>query len=156
MLKPARVYGDLRSLALAAADQSLYLRLTETLADFCTRLHARADALGVTEKQKIARLLVHEILVGKDIIVIRHSIPLLEPEPDRSGLLTGPATTSTTRSAAVKAAGYLLRSGRNYPALRRAGLRVFNRSVFHHARVQPLADEPQQHSVTYPLAHDVS
>jgi site-specific DNA recombinase len=107
------VDADLRSLALAAADQSLYLRLTETLADFCTRLHARADALGVTEKQKIARLLVHEILVGKDIIVIRHSIPLLEPEPDRSGLSTGPATTSTTRSAAVKAAGYLLGPGRN-------------------------------------------
>jgi site-specific DNA recombinase len=108
------VDADLRSLALAAADQSLYLRLTETLADFCTRLHARADALGVTEKQKIARLLVHEILVGKDIIVIRHSIPLLEPEPDRSGLSTGPATTSTTRSAVVKAAGYLLGPGRNF------------------------------------------
>src|SRR5215469_6795183 len=44
----------------------------------------------------------------------------------------------------------------NYPALRRAGFRVFNRPVLHHARIQPLADEPQQHSVTYPLAHDVS
>ena len=44
----------------------------------------------------------------------------------------------------------------SYPALRRAGLRVFNRPVFHHAGVQPLADELQQHSVTYSLAHDVS
>ena len=107
------VDAQLQSLALAAVDQSRYLRLTETLADFCTKLHARADALEVTEKQKIARLLVHEILVGKDTIVIRHSIPLLEPEPDRSGS-TGPATTSTTRSAAVKAAGYLLRSGSTF------------------------------------------
>ena len=96
----------------------------------------------MTEKQKIARLLVHEILIGKDTIVIRHSIPLLEPEPDRSGSSTGLVTTSATRSATVKAAGYLLRSGSNYPALRRAGVRVLNRPVFHHARVQPLADEP--------------
>jgi site-specific DNA recombinase len=69
----------------------------------------------VTEKQKIARLLVHEILVGKDTIVIRHSIPLPEPEPDRSGSSTEPATTSTTRSATLKAAGYLLRSGGAFP-----------------------------------------
>jgi site-specific DNA recombinase len=150
------VDAELQSLALAAADHSRYLRLTETLADFCTKLHARADALDVTEKQKIARLLVHEILVSKDTIVIRHSIPLLEPDPDRDGSSTGPATTSTTRSAAVKAAGYLLRSGSNHPALRSAGFWVFNRPVFHHTRVQPLADESQQHSITYPLAHDIS
>ena len=84
------VDAELQSLALAAADQSRYLRLTETLADFCTKLHAQADVLDVTEKQKIARLLVDETLVGKDTIVIRHSIPLLEPEPDRSGSSTGP------------------------------------------------------------------
>ena len=52
------VDAELQSLVLAAADQSRYLRLTETLAEFCTKLHARADALDVTEKQKIARLLV--------------------------------------------------------------------------------------------------
>ncbi len=44
---------------------------------------------------------------------------------------------------------------RNHPALRRASFRVLNRPIFHHARVQPLADEPQQHSITYPLAYDV-
>src|SRR6516225_7869817 len=44
----------------------------------------------------------------------------------------------------------------NYPALWRASIRVLNRPFFYHARVQPLADEPQQHAVTYPLAHDVS
>ena len=52
------VDAELQSLVLAAADQSRYLRLTETLAEFCTKLHARADALDVTEKQKTARLLV--------------------------------------------------------------------------------------------------
>jgi site-specific DNA recombinase len=149
------VDAELQSLALTAADQSRYLRLTETLADFCTKLHARADALDVTEKQKIARLLVQEILVGRDTIVIRHSIPLLKRGPDGRGSSVTPATT-TSRDPSAGGASYLLRSRGNYPALRRAGLRVFNRPVFHHAGVQPLADEPQQHSVTYPLAHDVS
>ena len=55
--------AELQSLALTATDQSRYLRLTETLTEFCTKLHARADALDVIEKQKIARLLVKEILV---------------------------------------------------------------------------------------------
>ena len=149
------VDAELESLMLTAADQSRYLRLTETLADFCTKLHARADALDVTEKQKIARLLVQEILVGGDTIVIRHSIPLLKPGPNDNGSST-PPTTTPHRGHSTNPAGYLLRSGSNHPALWRTGLWVFNRSVFHHAGVQPLANEPQQHSVTYPLAHDVS
>src|SRR5215469_6004122 len=61
----------------------------------------------------------------------------------------------TGTSVRAQRRSYLLRSGSNYPALWRAGLRVFSRPVLHHAGVQPLADEPQQHSVTYPLAHDV-
>jgi site-specific DNA recombinase len=103
------VEAELQSLALAAADQSRYLRVTETLADFCVKLHARAEALDVTEKQKIARLLIQQVLVGGDTIVIRHSIPLLKPEPNGTGSSTPPAITP--RGAAGNAGGYLLRSG---------------------------------------------
>jgi site-specific DNA recombinase len=108
------VDAELQSLALAAADQSRYLRLTETLADFCTKLHARADALDVTEKQKIARLLVQEILVGRDTIVIRHSIPLLKRGPDGRGSSVMPATT-TSHDPSAGGASYLLRTGSNLP-----------------------------------------
>ena len=66
------VDAELQSLALAAADQSRYLRLAETLADFSIKLHARAYPLDVTNKQKIGRLLIREILVGRDTVVIRH------------------------------------------------------------------------------------
>jgi hypothetical protein len=72
----------------------------------------------------------------------RHSIPLPEPELDRSGSSTEPATTSSTGGAAVKAAGCLLGSRSNCTVLRRAGLRVFCHPIFHDARIQPLADEP--------------
>jgi site-specific DNA recombinase len=103
--------AELQSLALAAADQSRYLRLTETLADFCAKLHARADALDLTDKQKIARLLIQEVLVGGDTIVIRHSIPLLKPEPNGTASSTPPTTTPR---GAANAGGYLLRSGSTF------------------------------------------
>ena len=103
------VDAELQSLALAAADQSRYLRVTETLADFCAKLRARADMLEVTEKQKIARLLIQEVLVGGDTIIIRHSIPLFKPEPDGTRSSTPPATMP--RDAAGDAGDYLLRSG---------------------------------------------
>ena len=45
------------------------------------------------------------------------------------------------------------KDGRNTTTLRAASFGILNDPVFHHARLQPLADESQQHSVTYPLAH---
>src|ERR1700676_2669848 len=64
------VQSELVSLAEAAADQSKYLRLVETLGEFRGRLRARADSLIVGERQKILRLLVKEILVGKETVTI--------------------------------------------------------------------------------------
>jgi hypothetical protein len=46
--------------------------------------------------------------------------------------------------------------GRNAATLWAVGFRVLKPPVLHHARLQPLADESQQHSITYPLAHDVT
>ena len=109
------VEAELQSLALAAVDQSRYLRVTETLADFCTKLHPRADALDVMEKQKIARLLIQEVLVGGDTIVIRHSIPLLKPQPDGTSSSIPPTTMPL--GAAGNTGGYLLRSGSKHPTL---------------------------------------
>jgi site-specific DNA recombinase len=40
---------------------------------------------------------------------------------------------------------------RDHSALRRSGFRIADASVFHHARVQPLADQTQQHAVTHSL-----
>jgi len=40
---------------------------------------------------------------------------------------------------------------RDNPALRRSGLGVADAPVFHHARVQPLADQTQQHAITHSM-----
>jgi site-specific DNA recombinase len=101
------VQSELVSLAEAAADQSKYLRLVETLGEFRGRLRARADSLIVGERQKILRLLVKEILVGKETITIRHSIPTRHSGAGPNGS-PGPAPVLLSEPSS---GSYLLRSG---------------------------------------------
>jgi site-specific DNA recombinase len=49
---------------------------------FVEQLHKNSSLLDVTEKRKIMKLLVKEIVVGTDSINIKHSIPLKEIEND--------------------------------------------------------------------------
>ena len=56
------VQTERQSLEAAAADHAHCLQLSETLTRFCSRLRLRADTLQVTERQKIVRLLVKEIV----------------------------------------------------------------------------------------------
>ena len=100
--------SELQSLELAATDQSRYLRLTETLTEFCTKLRGRAETLDIIERQKIARLLIKEILVGPDTIIIRHVIPVHDPQPGGNGPSIPPLSTPNRRLASPD---YLLRSG---------------------------------------------
>src|ERR1700730_8406130 len=69
------VRSELQSLHMAAQDQSRYLRVVDSLAEFHAQLQNNADRLDVIGR-RIIRLLVKEILVGTDTITIRHSIPL--------------------------------------------------------------------------------
>jgi site-specific DNA recombinase len=109
------VQSELVSLAEAAADQSKYLRLVETLGEFRGRLRARADSLIVGERQKILRLLVKEILVGKETITIRHSIPTRHSGAGPNGS-PGPAPVLLSEPSS---GSYLLRSGSHHCSLRR-------------------------------------
>lgn len=102
------VQAELRSLVAAATDETQYLRLVETIADFRTRVRARAQTLDIAERQKILRLVVKEILVGQDTITIRHSIPVPDIDPESNGSPRQPLQPSRPRSGPC----YLLRSGR--------------------------------------------
>ncbi len=105
------VQAERRSLEAATANQAHCLRLVETLTDFCARLRLRADALGVTERQKILRLLVKEILVGKDTLTIRHSIRIPNAGPD-PGRMPRPPHAPQHPLTPQQGPRYLLRSGR--------------------------------------------
>ncbi len=115
------IQGELQSLEAAATDQTKYLRLVETLANFRTRLAAHAEALDMTQRQKVLRLLVKEVLVGRDTLTIRHSIRVPQathPDPGGAPL---PPHQSQQPPMAQSGPSYLLRSDRNFAA---AGQRV--------------------------------
>ena len=101
--------AELQSIADQTNDRAAYLRLTETLAKFLTRLRSFAQTLDLTERQRIVRLLVKEVLVGDDTIIIRHSIPIPSaPSGNDTSQLSGPPSEANNT-------GYLLRSGRSQP-----------------------------------------
>ncbi len=102
--------SELESLEMTTASQSKYLRLVDGFTDFQERIRARADTLDVTDRQKILRLLVKEILIGKDTITIRHSIPI--PRSGPGGGMPPPPEPSAPKVVP----SYLLRSGGTFTA----------------------------------------
>jgi len=104
--------AQLQAIANQSVERATYLRLAETLTTFLTRLRSSADALDISERQRVLRLLVKEILVGDDKIVIRHCIPL----PTGGN---GPRAKSAN-AAVPSTEGYLLRSRSRDAALGRA------------------------------------
>ena len=110
--------AELQAIADQSVTRTAYLRLAETLNTFLTRLRSSASALDVSERQRIVRLLVKEVLVGDDKIIIRHCIPL----PNRSDDGDGPST-GRINAAPAGTEGYLLRSRSRDTALWRAARR---------------------------------
>lgn len=74
--KSEALRSELRSLEATAADRQTFLRLADNIGNFLERLRSTADTLDVIERQKILRLVVKEILIHKETIKIRHSIPI--------------------------------------------------------------------------------
>jgi site-specific DNA recombinase len=111
------VQAELQSLEAVAADQTKYLRLAETLADFRARLRERAETLDMAEQQRVLRLLVKEVLVGRETITIRHSIRTPNSGPDPNGTPRPPHTPSPPPTAQPGPC-YLLRSGRRCTSIR--------------------------------------
>jgi site-specific DNA recombinase len=66
---------ELESLRAQVVDQAAYLRLAQTLSSFLENLRSNVQTLDIRDRQRIARLLVKEVVVGNDSITIRHSIP---------------------------------------------------------------------------------
>ncbi|MFA4837037.1 MAG: recombinase family protein [Dehalococcoidia bacterium] len=95
--------SELRSLESISADQQSFLRLADNIESFLERLRSAADTLDVIERQKILRLVVKEILIHKETIKIRHSIPITSTTAP-----SGPSGRENTPS-------YLLRSRSRFP-----------------------------------------
>jgi site-specific DNA recombinase len=77
--------AELQAIADQTNDRAAFLRLAETLTAFLARLRSASATLSVTERQRIVRLLVKDVLVGEDTITIRHSIPIPSAPPQNGG-----------------------------------------------------------------------
>jgi len=98
--------AELSSLDVSAADQQTFLRLADNIGIFLERLRSTAETLDVIEQQKILRLVVKEILVYKEAIKIKHSIPITS------------AKKPSEPSGRDNVPTYLLRLGSHNPTLR--------------------------------------
>jgi len=107
------VESELQSLKMAAVDEARYLQLAESLTGFRGKLRVRAGVLDIAVRQQILRLLVKEVLVGKDTITLRHSISIPQSGPGSNG---SPAPTSGVTGSRPNP-GYLLRSGSQVAAI---------------------------------------
>jgi len=97
--------AELQAIADQTNDGAAFLRLAETLTAFLARLRSASETLSVTERQRIVRLLVKDVLVGEDTITIRHSIPIPSAPPQNGG------------SQSPEGPNYLLCTGRGFAAV---------------------------------------
>jgi site-specific DNA recombinase len=104
--------AELQAIADQANDRAAFLRLAETLTAFLGRLRSSAETLSVSERQRIVRLVVKDVLVGEDTITIRHSI----------SLPLGPPQNCVPPPNQPDGQSYLLCKGSDYPALRSPAL----------------------------------
>jgi site-specific DNA recombinase len=103
---------ELQAIEDQSKEREICLRLAESVMSFLSRLRSSAETLDISERQRVLRLLVNEVLVGDDKIVIRHSIPM--PHEPSGGKSPDPAERSAT--APPPPQSYLLRSGRHFAA----------------------------------------
>ncbi|RPI39504.1 MAG: recombinase family protein, partial [Hyphomicrobiaceae bacterium] len=140
-------HAELQSITIQAQDRASYLRLAETLAAFLGRLRSSAETLDILERQRIVRLLVKEILVADDAITIRHSIPLTANSPHND------EPPKSTKFGASKHTGYLLRSGRERPALWSSLIASCDDPILHHPGIEPFTNQAQYDGIRDPMGN---
>jgi len=134
--------AELQAISDQTNDRAAFLRLAETLTAFLARLRSAAETLNVTERQRIVRLLVKDVLVGEDTITIRHSIPIPSGPPQDGGSKPG-------------SANYLLCKGRDHRALRGTCLRFRPLAFLHHPGPEPFLDQSQDAGVGDAMLHEL-
>ncbi|MFW9804847.1 MAG: recombinase family protein [Candidatus Thorarchaeota archaeon] len=95
--------SEVNSLEAIAANNKGFLRLAENMDTFLGRLRETADTMSVTDRQKVLRLVIKEILIDLQTIKIKHSIPVSDSSP----ALEPPRGTEIP--------SYLLRSWSHFP-----------------------------------------
>jgi site-specific DNA recombinase len=144
------VRSELESLHMAATDKARYLRVVDSLSKFRARLQGNAERLDFVGRRKIIRLLVREILIGRDTITIRHSIP-----PTNSPSTPTDPSSPSAGSGRSSDQRYRLCTRGNHRALRRTCFRFRPFAFLHHSSLQPFLDEPQDARISDAMLHEL-
>lgn len=138
--------AELQTILDQAADRMAVLRLAETLTAFLQRLRESAETLDISDRQKIVRLLVKEVLVDDETVTIRHSIPAHPAMPSN-----GSDPLPSNGKFPMPDQSYLLRSGSKRTALRRPLVPCRFDPTRHQPGLQVATDQPQ-----HPLVRDLA
>ncbi len=93
------ITSELQNLEAQQMSRDYLMELSGNIEELISQLRLNAKQLNVLERQRILRILVKEILVGKDTIKIRHSIPV--PKSPGGGKTPGYLLCWRSRLAAV-------------------------------------------------------
>jgi site-specific DNA recombinase len=99
--------GQASAIDAQLADREAYLKLADDLEGFLVQLRDTTQEASITERQRVLRLLVKDILIGPEKITIRHRIPARERSSPRTHQAGEPDTEGDHRP------GYPLRWGRD-------------------------------------------
>ena len=77
--------GQLDALAAQLVDREAYIKLATGLEGFLATLKDNAATVTVDQQQRVLRLLVRDVLIGPELIIIRHSIPTRSRAPPHHG-----------------------------------------------------------------------
>jgi site-specific DNA recombinase len=67
--------GQASAIDAQLADREAYLKLADNLEGFLAQLRGNTQEASIAERQRVLRLLVKDILIGPEMITIRHRIP---------------------------------------------------------------------------------
>ena len=79
------ILSELEALQTAELDRASRLSLATTMERFLQRMREGAQSVSLAERQRIVRLLVREVQVGKETVTVCHSIPIEPVPPNGSG-----------------------------------------------------------------------
>ncbi len=139
--------SELQALEVAAADQQTFLRLADKMEDFLCRLRKAAETMDVAERQKVLRLLIREVLVHRETIKIKHSIPAggCDLAPKNEATPNVPSYLLRSRSQWSPLWGSLL-SGRYDTSDHRPRLKIAT-DEFKNSPIRYFAGEPRHQDI---------
>ena len=102
--REANLRSQIEALDAQLAGRETYLQLADDLESFLAQLRNNADTVDISQRQRVLRLLVKDVLIGPEKITIRHRIPVREPSA-----ASGPRHEPANDTEGDHHAGYPLR-----------------------------------------------